>query len=537
MKTCLPSGLAKGLVLLLGVTSILDLASGSTSCVPGLVDLGYAKHIPSYVATTSSGNNVTVYKNIRFAKPPIGNLRFRWPDTRVPKQEGIQNGLRPDDRDTSCISSVPAQAPYPGINGTSWGHEDCLFLDVWIPQGVKPGDKVPVLHWSYGSGFAFGSKEISASPIGLFGRMSNDKKFIFVVHNYRLGALGWTSVPGPETDSNVGMFDTLAAGEWISKYIGRFGGDQNRVTAIGQSAGAGMLSLLTTLRGGKGKLPFQQLFISSPAVPPRSLTNRTRTRQLERFQAVLSAANCTNVECLRSIPEEVIFEANRYLIIDVISPAGGGVLGPSLGFGPEPDGELIPDMPEISFEKGRYHKDIKSLIVGNMGNEGMGLSHDTGMPGGFPDLVRQILSTASNDTVSQIEELYTPYSDPAELAWDWTTDVIFARNCDNLANTFRNRTKRYIMTVPPATHGFDAFHYFYVNQLYTPVPNPDVAYELQRRLINFVHGNAEDWPTYGSGESIFNITASGFENEVLPANLKERYDVVSAALSDPANGV
>lgn len=66
-------------------------------------------------------------------------------------------------------------------------------------------------------------------------------------------------------DVNVGLFDVLAAGNWISKYIDRFGGDTDRVTAMGQSASAGILTLLTTLDSGKAKLPFQQVRFSPRA--------------------------------------------------------------------------------------------------------------------------------------------------------------------------------------------------------------------------------------------------------------------------------
>jgi carboxylesterase type B len=70
---------------------------------------------------------------------------------------------------------------------------------------------------------------------------------------------GWTSVPGLDMDDNVGMHDCLAAAEWTSKYIHKFGGDPNRITVMGQSAGGGIINLLTTLKGGKGTLPFQQV--------------------------------------------------------------------------------------------------------------------------------------------------------------------------------------------------------------------------------------------------------------------------------------
>lgn len=151
---------------------------------PGLVDLGYAKHVPTYINTTSSGHRVAIYENIRFANPPTGDLRFRAPDTNLPIVQGIQDGRVPwASRD--CIASAPSYLPLP-VNGT-WGHEDCLFLDVYVPEGVRLGDNVPVLHYFFGSAYAFGSKNVMVSPMGLFERMfaENAGKFIFVINNYR----------------------------------------------------------------------------------------------------------------------------------------------------------------------------------------------------------------------------------------------------------------------------------------------------------------------------------------------------------------
>lgn len=92
---------------------------------------------------------------------------------------------------------------------------------------------------------------------------------------------------------------------------------------------------------------------------------------------------------------------------------------------------------------------------GLMDTQGMGLSDDKNMPAAFPRLAREILTTASNETIDALESMYTNLSEPAELAWDWTTDVIFACNAYNLAGAYSDRAKRYIMTLPPATHGED----------------------------------------------------------------------------------
>jgi len=101
-------------------------------------------------------------------------------------------------------------------------------------------------------------------------------------------------------------------------------------------------------------------------VPPRRNTTAGRERL---FQAVLNATNCLDVACLRAVPEDVILQANDYLINQIPSESGGGVFGPGSGFGPVLDGRAIPDMPLVSFRKGHYNKRLGSMIIGNMANE------------------------------------------------------------------------------------------------------------------------------------------------------------------------
>jgi carboxylesterase type B len=85
----------------------------------------------------------------------------------------------------------------------------------------------------------------------------------------------------------------------------------------------------------------------------------------------------------------------------------------------------------------------------------MGLSDDDGMPERFPILARQIMPTASNQTIAALQSQYDYSNNPPKLAWDWTTDVIFACNAYNLARAYANKAYRYIMSIPPATHAQD----------------------------------------------------------------------------------
>jgi hypothetical protein len=84
---------------------------------------------------------------------------------------------------------------------------------------------------------------------------------------------------------------------------------------------------------------------------------------------ILDKANCTSVECLRSLPEENMRRLNDFFINETPSDAGGGLFGPAPGFGPVPDGRFIPDMPAALLRRGAFHKELRSLVLGNTANE------------------------------------------------------------------------------------------------------------------------------------------------------------------------
>ena len=101
-------------------------------------------------------------------------------------------------------------------------------------------------------------------------------------------------------------------------------------------------------------------------MPPRRNATSRRTKL---YEDVLAATNCTSVECLRSISESDLLAANYHLVAEVYSNGGGGDFGPGIGFGPVTDGDYVPDVPAILFDQGRYHKSVRSLIVGTMAEE------------------------------------------------------------------------------------------------------------------------------------------------------------------------
>ena len=166
----------------------LSLAHPSQHDQQYVVDLGYAKHKPTWTNVTSAGTQLLNYNNIRFAQPPLGRNRFRKPQLPPPSQYGVQDGNITSWK-TDCLSSAIPQAPFPLLNGSTWGSEDCLFLNVIKPKNAKEGDKLPVLHWVVGSAYAFGGKDWTGFGIntyGIYNRPLNlTDQFIIVTHNYR----------------------------------------------------------------------------------------------------------------------------------------------------------------------------------------------------------------------------------------------------------------------------------------------------------------------------------------------------------------
>jgi carboxylesterase type B len=357
-----------------------------------VVDLDYAKHAPSWKNTTTHGTTLLNYNNIRYAQPPVGDLRFRKPAFPPPISEGISFGnisasndqflppalepppSFPSSWETDCVSSGTIGIPFPLLSGATWGSEDCLLLNVVVPEGTKPGDKLPVLHWTIGSAFAFGSKDWTGFGINTYGLWNRPlglpDKFIIVTHNYRLGVPGWTPKFDEDMNGNLGVWDSLAAIEWTKKYIDRFGGDPDNITAIGQSARAAILAWLLVARNGTLELPFQQAWIASPTLAPRGTLERSRSV----WESTLNYTQCGGVECLRTLSEAEILDLNKHMLIELTPGAGGGSLGPGVGYTPTVDGELLSDLHANLLAQGKINKDIRKLVVGNTKAEVRGLA-------------------------------------------------------------------------------------------------------------------------------------------------------------------
>ncbi|MGA8265582.1 MAG: carboxylesterase family protein, partial [Ignavibacteriaceae bacterium] len=185
-------------------------------------------------------DGLTVYKGIPFAAPPVGDLRWR-PPQPAEKWQGIREATK------FGPSPIQGSGSGPGMS------EDCLYLNVWTPA-KSAGDRIPVFVWIYGGGFNFGS----TSDPNYNGANLAKKGVVLVSIAYRVGQLGFFAHPELSAESphhvsgNYGILDMIAGLKWVKKNIAAFGGDPNKVTIFGESAGGIAVSMLCASPLAKG---------------------------------------------------------------------------------------------------------------------------------------------------------------------------------------------------------------------------------------------------------------------------------------------
>lgn len=284
---------------------------------------------------------VTAWKGIRYAAPPVGELRWRAPEPPQPWTHVA---------DATRFGAVCPQPVDPRIQidlGAPQG-EDCLTLNVWASSDTVVGDGKPVMVWVHGGAYILGS---GSQPLYDGRVLAGEGDVIVVTVNYRLGALGFLDLsefdsPRRRFDSNLGLRDVLAALRWVRDNIAGFGGDPDRVTVFGESAGAGIITTLMTSPAAEG-LFAGAIVQSSPAtsVYDRSRANGIARRVLDRL-----GLSPSEVHRLPEAPVEAVVAASTDVFYDVPVTSPG-----TLAFAPIVDGDLVPDYPVKLAREGRSH--------------------------------------------------------------------------------------------------------------------------------------------------------------------------------------
>nr|WP_050899584.1 carboxylesterase family protein [Mycolicibacterium rhodesiae] len=249
---------------------------------------------PGVVRTESGAVRGTVsadhrlFAGIPYAAPPVGALRWQ-PPAPVAQWSGFRDATQPGPR---CIQDASNDVD------RSETSEDCLTLNVWTPPPT--GEPRPVMVWIHGGSFINGSGDIYNAR-----RLASRGDMVVVTINYRLGALGFLAHPalGPAGDvGNYGLADQQAALRWVHDNIAAFGGDPDKVTIAGESAG-GMAVCDHLVAPGSAGLFNAAIVQSGPCQAQYDLPTAERTS--EKYAADAGCGDpATVAACLRGLPPE-----------------------------------------------------------------------------------------------------------------------------------------------------------------------------------------------------------------------------------------
>lgn len=298
--------------------------------------------------------DVSSFKGIPFAAPPVGGYRWRPPQS-VSAWQGV--------RDASKFGADCAQMGFtPGsrtmsISPTS--SEDCLYVNVWRPASATPGAKLPVMFWIYGGGFVGGS---SAMPM-TSGTQFAKQGVILVAANYRVGRFGFFAFPAlskehpDELKGNYAYMDQIAALKWVQQNIAAFGGDPNNVTIFGFSAGGVSVHSLLTMPMARGL--FQKAIVESGGSRDSVLTARPMKKDGVDPNYPVSAetiginfARSTGIEETDEAAVAKLRALSAEQVLGGAPPQPGGSV-PSYETTPILDGRLVTETAETAYKAHR----------------------------------------------------------------------------------------------------------------------------------------------------------------------------------------
>ncbi|KAL2150384.1 hypothetical protein VTH82DRAFT_6947 [Thermothelomyces myriococcoides] len=336
--------------------------------------------------TIASGSIVGVsrlateaFNGIPFAEPPVGPLRLK-PPVRLNSSLGVfdATGIAPacpqffadTDSNEFLARVIDFVTDLPFFQKALKVSEDCLTVNVIRPKGTKAGDNLPVLFWIYGGGFELGwSSMYDGGPL-VTNAIDMGKPFIFVAVNYRVGGFGF--MPGKEIladgSANLGHLDQRMGLEWVADNIAAFGGDPNKVTIWGESAGAISVFNQMALYDGdntyNGKPLFRGAIMNSGSIVPAAPVDCPKGQAV--YDQVVAKAGCAGASdtlaCLRELPYDKFLEAANSV------PAILSYHSVALSYLPRPDGKVITQSPDILVKERKYA--AVPMIIGDQEDEG-----------------------------------------------------------------------------------------------------------------------------------------------------------------------
>ncbi|KAE9408457.1 alpha/beta-hydrolase [Gymnopus androsaceus JB14] len=489
--------------------------TSNTASAP-IIDLGYAQ----YQGVYDSVNNVTNYLGVRYAAPPVGDLRWRAPQPPANNNSvGVQQAnTQPNPcpqapmglastNPLEAQSSLTRRADPPGT-----GPEDCLFLNVYFPGDTIPTEPLPTLVWIhvrvYTEGFA---DEFTGSDLL---REANNE-IVAVIIQYRLGLFGF--LPGSEVKANgnlnAGLLDQHFALRWVQSHISQFGGDPTKVTIWGESAGAGsVLQHIVAHDGQTSPQLFRGAITSSTFLPSQYMYNDTIPELL--YSEVVAQTNCSSavdsLTCLRSANETLLQTINTNINV-------GGFFG-TFVFVPVIDGTFITQRPTEALKQGKVNG--KALLSITNTNEGVIFVNQTNPITNVSLYAGTLFPKFGSKQDSKTAELYASLGTPLEQDDAIMAESILICPTFYLLSAFPNSSWKGQFAIPPAHHGQDLAYYFPTSSFGTPAfNNTQFLAAFSGAFMSFVVSQdpndkiaptiTPSWDMYSNGSTVmvFNQTA------------------------------
>ncbi len=286
----------------------------------------------------------TVFKGVPYAKPPVGELRWKAPQepekwTGVRKADHFADIAWQDlPKESEPFGKLYYKEFYADPAYVPAMSEDCLYLNIWVPNGglqenssEQHSEKLPVAFWIHGGGFGGGY----SSEMEFDGEKYAAKGVILVTVAYRLNVFGFLAHPWLSEENekkisgNYGILDQIAALKWVYENISALGGDPQNITVFGQSAGSMSTQVLVSSPLTEGMIA-KAIMQSGISCEEEILATPTLEQEEKYGQMFVECTGCTSIEELRELSAEKMMEAKRKLDAKLWESGAGIVIVPNV---------------------------------------------------------------------------------------------------------------------------------------------------------------------------------------------------------------